>query len=131
MLEAIEAKCAEMDWDMPTTSWPRFVDYIWQNGKKKGKEFVKLFCNLFVNTTDPSDHIRREVIVAEVDWEEGTKAGPIVDDLFAAVAGSTFVPHSVQVCTSSLHVSLRVYHMNLSRFCAQFVLYDVISLRPI
>lgn len=83
---------------MPTTSWPRFVDYIWQNGKKKGKEFVKLFCDLYINNTDPSNRLGQKVLVTEVDWDEGTKSRPIVDDLFAQAAGSTFIPHSIQVC---------------------------------
>ena len=96
--EGMKAKCAEMNWEMPMVSWPRFVDYIWTNGKKKGKEYVKLFCDLFLNTTDPSRRLERHVVLTEIVWDEGVDACIVVDELFCAVAGSTFIPLSIQVC---------------------------------
>ena len=71
---------------------------------RKGTEFVKLFCDLFLNTADTSDNLGKRVILAEVDWDVGTRAAQIVNQSFAAVAGSMFVPQTIQVSAISLHV---------------------------
>ena len=81
-----------------------------------------------LNTADPYDNLGERVIVAEVDWAEGT-SDQIVNPSFAAVAGSTFVPQTIQVSATSLHVHVWQFYINFPRICAQIVFYNVTSLR--